>query len=84
MSSITYKGFRFTVPSNDHLPPHVDVVKGRGRFKIYIALGEGMPEPGKSFDMSYSDWTRALELCCEHHGELVTLWRSVHGDKEIR
>ena len=84
MSSITFSGFNFTVPSNDHLPPHVDVLMGRGKFKIYIALGDGMPEMGPCRGMSQRDAIRAYKLCCEHHGELVELWRSVHGDKEIR
>jgi len=82
MSSLTIKGFRFCVYSNDHNPAHVDVVKGRGTLKIYLSLGQGMPVMGPRKEMSDKDAAEAYQICRDSHGQLVTLWRSVHGEKE--
>lgn len=83
MSSIRKGGFRFFVYSNDHDPPHVDVRKGKGKMKIYLSVGTGMPKMGpRNRFFNDADARRAFELCCEAHGEMVALWEKVHGKKE--
>jgi len=68
------------VYSNDHDPPHVDVRKGKGKMKIYLSIGQGMPRMGpRNRFLSDVDARRAFELCCESHGEMSALWEAVHG-----
>lgn len=84
MSCLVIQEFQICVHSNDHTPPHVDVYKDRGKVKIYLSLGRGMPSIGPSVGLSERDVTRAFQICLERHGEMVALWRSIHGDKEVR
>ena len=84
MSSVTIGEFKFFSYSNDHDPPHVDARKGRGKFKIYLAIGSGMPRMGPRKRMSRIDARRAFEICCENHGQMVKLWEKTHGKAKIR
>jgi hypothetical protein len=85
MSSIRKGEFRFFSYSNDHNPPHVDVRKDRGKFKVYLAVeGRTKPEMGPRKRMSKIDAMKAFRLVCEHHEEMVTLWEKAHGKSKIR
>jgi hypothetical protein len=85
MSSKRIGEFQFFSYSNDHDPPHVDARKDRGKFKIYLALGERVkPGMGPRKHMNERDAMRAFNLVRENHDEMVRLWEKVHGKAKVR
>ena len=85
MSSKSIGGFKFFSYSNDHNPPHVDARKDRGKFKIYLALGDRTrPEMGPRKRMTEVDARKAFEIVCENHETMVKLWEKAHGKPKTR
>ena len=71
-------GFRITIRTRDHNPPHVHVYKADGQIKI--ALGsETEPIGIVGVWMNPSDAKKAVAIVEENRMHLLVKWREIYG-----
>ena len=72
------RGFRIMIFYNDHPPPHVHVLQGGRRARVYLS-----PVRLWHSEMKANDTRRAVELVRENHDTLLQEWRNIHGTDAI-
>lgn len=76
---LRFQGFRVVIYPNDHLPPHVHVIKGSGEVRIDLGNEQSTPKlltvSGKISDR---DVAKALCLVTNHQVSLLAKWREIH------
>jgi len=69
-TALTQNGFRFFIPTLDHLPAHVHVAKGGGQAKF-----NPLPvEVVKTKNMKMPEINEAFIIACQHQAELIQAW----------
>ena len=71
-------GFRITIRTRDHNPPHVHVYKADGQIKITIG-SETEPTEIVGVWMNRSDARKAVAIVEENHMYLMAKWREIYG-----
>lgn len=85
MGSLRFNGVRFSMYSEDHLPPHVHAVYGGLQVIVELLAGGDVrlarrkdavqPGNGSRADVSY-----VLRLADLHWDALLSMWTSIHGE----
>jgi hypothetical protein len=84
MGSLRFEGVRFSVYSEDHLPPHTHGFYAEVEVVVDL-LAEGSValskrrNPITPANSSRADVSYVLELAATHHEELMQLWKETHG-----
>lgn len=79
MPSIRYKGFRLTIRTNDHDPPHVHVIREGGELKIILGGDDEEPFLERILSpMKKNDTRNALHAVKAKKTELREIWRAIH------
>jgi len=76
------QGFKFILPSNDHLPNHVHVYKGEFEVRIDISGKNAVLMKGEEGSRAASDAKMrrtALKLVNENLLAIQQAWRDIHG-----
>jgi Domain of unknown function (DUF4160) len=72
-------GFRVVIYPNDHLPPHVHVLRQDGEVRVELSetfAPRILSIVGKIGD---KDVVKALDIVKVHQVDLLTVWREIHG-----
>lgn len=72
-------GFYIRIYPNDHSPPHVHVIKGRGQAKISIDIGQSVPALLRVEGMTPKEAKQALMLVTENAQDFLQKWKENHG-----
>ena len=72
-------GFQIRIYPNDHLPPHVHVIKGKGQAKISIDLAHSEPILLRVEGMTTKEAKQALLIVKENASIFLTQWEDIHG-----
>jgi hypothetical protein len=81
-------GFEVIINTRDeHLPPHVHVIKAEGVVVINLGNARTPPylddEEDGAIEMSKKDVRKALEIVTEHQRDFLNrwweIWRQIHG-----
>jgi hypothetical protein len=76
MPTVIYiDGFRIMVLTQDHPPAHVHVSKAGRKAKIYLGTWEV-----EGATMDARDLARTMDIVRRHEGQLMEVWRQIHGD----
>jgi hypothetical protein len=84
MGSLRFEGVRFSVYSEDHLPPHVHGFYAEVEVVVDLLMDGAVALSKRRNAITPTNSSRAdvnyvLELAAKHHGQLLTLWRGTHG-----
>lgn len=72
-------GFYIRIYPNDHSPPHVHVIKGRGQAKISIDIDQSTPTLLRVEGMTPKEAKQALILVMENAQDFLKKWKEIHG-----
>lgn len=75
---INEAGFRIIIYPDDHLPPHVHVIKANEEVKIALGNEEVPPFLIESW-MGKKNAKKALKLVMAYQEILINAWEEIHG-----
>lgn len=75
---INEDGFRVIIYMDDHLPPHVHVIKGNQEVKINLGSSTEAPYLLESW-MTKKDAKKAMQIVMRNQNLLLKSWREIHG-----
>ena len=80
MGSVLRKdGYNVVIRTDDHLPPHVHVLKAGGEVKIALGDDTTVPEVIESWGLDSGDVKVAYRLVESNQATLLNHWRRIHG-----
>lgn len=77
-------GYRVTINTNDHAPPHVHVLKNNGVIVVHLN-GRNGDEAGvlwirETRGLSVREAREAMEIVRENFDLCAAKWREIHGE----
>lgn len=77
---IRQDGFSIMIMTNDHRPPHVHIIKDKGRARITLGSDIERPIIIEAFGMSKKDLKKAYKLVLDNHEKLLLAWEQYHEE----
>lgn len=75
---INKDGFRIIIYPDDHLPPHVHVIKNDGEVKIDLGNDNSAPSIIEAW-MDKKSTKKAMQIVMENQDILLKAWGDIHG-----
>ena len=75
---INKDGFRVIIYPDDHLPPHVHVIKNDEEVKIYLGNNDIPPSIIEVW-MNKKSTKKAMQIVMENQEILLKAWDDIHG-----
>ena len=72
-------GFRITIFTDDHMPPHVHIFKSGAEVKIELIEPKIVKVEGK---ISSKDVVKAYDLVVDRQLEFLEKWEEIHGKQD--
>ena len=72
---ILERGYRIVVYTNDHLPPHVHVIKTGHKAQFIVWNSE--VELYENTNMTARELSQSADLCAKHYDRIVTILKEM-------